>query len=278
MEERLWPMYKNKETGFLFFALLILAIEADSAKAAEENRETTGKALVKFEGDFELEFEEKFLLDIGAKVGGYLAKCAPVGNDPEGPVNYFTKEEFEGMFESIDVQGMISAGPPAGESVNLEEMKEVLGIADEDQNPNLKSLDEVKQFSEKLGFEAPSVIPEELNIGFIAKMCHEVNKAYCEHLGDTSQVPFEEAPDWQVQSAISGIQFHMENPEAGPRGSHENWMREKLAAGWQYGEEKNVEEKTHPCLVDYDELSAEQRAKDAIFVAIVRTFVSNLKK
>ena len=121
-------------------------------------------------------------------------------------------------------------------------------------------------------------LKEELNIGFIAKMCHEVNKAYCSHLGDDSQVPFEEAPEDMIQSIIHGIQFHLDNPKASAADSHKNWMTKKLADGWKLGDVKDVEEKTHPLLVEYDKMPEEHRAKDAIFVSIVKTFVSNLKK
>ena len=31
----------------------------------------------------------------------------------------------------------------------------------------------------------------------IARVAHQVNKAYCEALGDTSQPDWENAPDWQ---------------------------------------------------------------------------------
>lgn len=55
----------------------------------------------------------------------------------------------------------------------------------------------------------------------------------------------------------------------GPEVSHESWMREKLAAGWKYGPEKDAEKKEHPCLVEFAELPREQQAKDYIFRAIV---------
>ena len=32
----------------------------------------------------------------------------------------------------------------------------------------------------------------------------EINRAYCAALGDTSQLPWDQAPEWQRQSAING--------------------------------------------------------------------------
>jgi hypothetical protein len=105
----------------------------------------------------------------------------------------------------------------------------------------------------------------------IAKICHEVNRAYCKGIGDDSQPSWEDAPDWQKQSAINGVSFHFDHPEATPRNSHESWLREKEAAGWKYGPVKNPELKEHPCFVSYDELPQEQKIKDDLFTAICNT-------
>lgn len=103
----------------------------------------------------------------------------------------------------------------------------------------------------------------------LARICHTVNRAYCQAIGDDSQPTWIEAPAWQRDSAIEGVMFHMENPDAGPEGSHVNWMKNKVADGWSYGEVKDEGAKTHPCMVRYDDLPAEQRVKDALFVSIV---------
>lgn len=110
-----------------------------------------------------------------------------------------------------------------------------------------------------------------MNIKEIARLCHEVNRAYCEALGDNSQKPWEDAPDWQRQSAMHGVIFHQDNPNAGPSASHESWLKEKEASGWKYGPVKDESKREHPCFVPYDQLPAEQRAKDYIFKAICRT-------
>ena len=67
-------------------------------------------------------------------------------------------------------------------------------------------------------------------IELAAKTAHEVNRAYCSGLGDHSHV----------------------------------------ADGWVYGIVKDPESKTHPCLVPYQDLPAEQRIKDSLFGLTVR--------
>lgn len=103
----------------------------------------------------------------------------------------------------------------------------------------------------------------------IAKVCHEANRALCEALGDMSQIPFDAAPLWQVTSALNGVEFNIKNPDAPESAVHDSWLKEKEAAGWKYGETKDEEKKEHPCFVPYDQLPAEQQAKDHLFKAVV---------
>lgn len=103
----------------------------------------------------------------------------------------------------------------------------------------------------------------------IARVAHEVNRAYCQALGDDSQPAWNDAPEWQRTSAINGVRMHLDNPDAGPEQSHEAWLAEKQAAGWVWGEVKNPEKKEHPCMVPYSELPVEQRAKDFLIRAVV---------
>ena len=110
----------------------------------------------------------------------------------------------------------------------------------------------------------------------IAQVAHEINRAYCEALGDTSQPTWENAPDWQRNSAINGVKFHRANPNAGPDHSHKEWLTEKKVNGWKYGPVKDEVKKEHPCFVPYEELPLEQKAKDFLFRQIVHSLVNLL--
>lgn len=110
-----------------------------------------------------------------------------------------------------------------------------------------------------------------MDVDHIASVCHEANRRYCFSLGDMSHKPWEETP-WSIkQSAIAGVVFVRENPDAPLNFLHENWRKHKIAEGWVYGTEKNIEEKTHPCLVPYEELPPEQAVKDKLFRAVVKS-------
>lgn len=113
-----------------------------------------------------------------------------------------------------------------------------------------------------------------MNVEAIARVAHEVNRAYCEALGDHSQKPWETAPEWQKTSAVNGVQFHIDNPGAGPSHSHEEWLKEKEATGWKFGPIKDEVKKEHPCFVPYGQLPVEQRAKDYIFRGVVHALAN----
>lgn len=113
-----------------------------------------------------------------------------------------------------------------------------------------------------------------MNVEQIAQVAHEINKAYCHSIADHSQPTWEDAPQWQKDSAVNGVKFHIANPDATPEASHESWMKQKTEEGWKYGPVKNPETKEHPCYVPYEQLPAEQKSKDYLF----RQVIHSLKK
>jgi len=103
----------------------------------------------------------------------------------------------------------------------------------------------------------------------IAVVCHQANKKWCEANDDESQKDWKDAEDWQKESAINGVEFRLNNPEAKHDAQHNSWMKEKVDQGWVYGPIKDAEKKTHPCIVPFEQLPVFQQKKDALFCAIV---------
>jgi hypothetical protein len=106
----------------------------------------------------------------------------------------------------------------------------------------------------------------------MAKTCHEVIRALCQAFGDSSIVSWENAPQWQKDSTFEQIKFALANPDAPVSATHDSWSAEKIAAGWVYGPIKDADVKTHPCLVPFDDLPSDQKAKDYLFRAVVKSF------
>lgn len=99
---------------------------------------------------------------------------------------------------------------------------------------------------------------EKIDVEAIARLCHNVNAAYCFSIGDRSQCEWENAPQWQKDSAIAGVQFHIANHCADPSGSHESWLKTNRQI-MEYGPVKDIEKR---------------RTKDYLFAAIVWTMTN----
>ena len=119
----------------------------------------------------------------------------------------------------------------------------------------------------------PSTISED-QVRLIAMVCHEANRAYCLSIGDASQLSWDEAPEWQRNSAIMGVRFHLDNQDADASASHQAWYTHKLAEGWTYGTVKDPAKKEHPCMVPFTSLPIEQQRKDVLFRSIVHALTS----
>jgi hypothetical protein len=107
-----------------------------------------------------------------------------------------------------------------------------------------------------------------ISVETAAKVAYEVNRVYCDSIGDTRQLPWDEADDWQRESCISGMKAHMHDPYMTAEDSHVKWMKCRKDDGWKYGPRKDTERKEHPCLVPYEDLAPSQRAKDSLFKAV----------
>lgn len=103
----------------------------------------------------------------------------------------------------------------------------------------------------------------------IAICCHQANKTWCEINGDYTQKHWNSAEQWQRISALNGVRFRLNNPDAKHDAQHNAWMADKINDGWVYGDVKDAEKKTHPCIVPFDQLPEFQQKKDALFCAIV---------
>jgi hypothetical protein len=110
-----------------------------------------------------------------------------------------------------------------------------------------------------------------------ARAAHEANRAYCIAIGDTSQVAWDDAPEWQRASARLGVEQIARDPSTTPEQSHEGWLAVKREEGWTYGPVKDPDAKLHPCFVPYADLPESQRAKDHVFGAVVRAVLAAME-
>ena len=63
-----------------------------------------------------------------------------------------------------------------------------------------------------------------------AEFLHEVNRMYCKLIGDDSQVNWNNAPQWQKDSAINGVKAIISGKVQEAKDSHQLWFNEKKLA------------------------------------------------
>lgn len=108
-----------------------------------------------------------------------------------------------------------------------------------------------------------------MRIEEIAKIVHENNKVYCSVLGDHSHKSWEDSSDELKLSAIEGVEKVIMRGFISPDESHSNWLKDRVAKGWVYGKSKDLELKTHPCMVSYEDLPLQDKIKDRMFIDLV---------
>ena len=117
---------------------------------------------------------------------------------------------------------------------------------------------------------SPGALFTDAEIERAARIAHELNRAWCVLNGDLSQASWDQAPQWQRDSAVMGVRAIAQNPQLTPEDSHIGWVEHKFSEGWNYGPEKDSAAKLHPCMRPYAELPPAQRVKDTLFGAAVR--------
>lgn len=108
------------------------------------------------------------------------------------------------------------------------------------------------------------------DIDAISRTVHEALRAWALAM-DAREIPaWSEAPEWMQDSTRESVQFIIDHPDAGAGAQHDQWMDQKRADGWVYGETRDDDKKTHPSLVPYGELPDSEQKKDRLINAIVR--------
>lgn len=112
-----------------------------------------------------------------------------------------------------------------------------------------------------------------LNLEVIARVCNTVIRNQNKLLGDDSVPEWDNLPEDLKRSAFVGIQHVIDHPEITPQQMHDSWCKFRLDDGWKFGEFKCATQKTHPCLIPFEELPIEQQIKDELFISTVKSFL-----
>jgi hypothetical protein len=104
----------------------------------------------------------------------------------------------------------------------------------------------------------------------VARTVHEALRAWAGAHGQHDIPAWDDAPDWMHASTRESV-LHALGPGAPDgRAQHEQWLAQKMHAGWTYGPVKDAAAKTHPLMVPFDNLPDWERRKDALINALAR--------
>lgn len=111
----------------------------------------------------------------------------------------------------------------------------------------------------------------------IARAAHTANLLYSQlHPTDVSVCDETEWADMSDESkagSVSAIVDMIIDPVLTGEQAHAIWLANKQAAGWKFGATKNTAEKTHPCMVPYNELNAWDKTKDDLYICVINSLL-----
>lgn len=108
----------------------------------------------------------------------------------------------------------------------------------------------------------------------IVNTCHQAWKDYMDII-EHAYIQIEPTEDL-AQSILSGAYVVVTNPDITPDQIHQEWMDYRAKEGWEYGDVKDPELKTHPNMLPFYELPIEERIKDMVFINAVHMAVCQL--
>jgi hypothetical protein len=108
-----------------------------------------------------------------------------------------------------------------------------------------------------------------MHVTQVARIVHEVDRAYLAVTGDNSVPAWDRASASARQSAALTVTA-IARGHVTPESTHAAFVAEYARNGWTHGETLDHEAKTHPQLVPYDALPIEVKTRDALIVAVVR--------
>jgi hypothetical protein len=111
---------------------------------------------------------------------------------------------------------------------------------------------------------APTLIAYDCYHGYL-NLCNELDEK------PTYEGDFPFIDEDYVNSLIARIDNLLLNPVSAKE-NHENWMKDRIDQGWKFGKVKSSEKKTHPSLIDYDELPDGEKRKGELFINTVNKY------
>lgn len=102
----------------------------------------------------------------------------------------------------------------------------------------------------------------------IARACHAAHNAITEE-----SINWELTTSSHKRTVYSSIEKILIGLIDTPEAAHENFVKNKINDGWEYGPVYSRTNKTNPRLVSFQELSEMDKLKEKVFFNIVESFI-----
>lgn len=107
-----------------------------------------------------------------------------------------------------------------------------------------------------------------MNIDQIAEIAYESNRIYAGFHDTVKRKHWAELSIEEKDNTYEAVQLILDNPDITDIQCHEHWLSMRIAEGWKYGP-RDMDNKYHPCLVDFNHLTQVQRYQRTMFREVV---------
>lgn len=106
-----------------------------------------------------------------------------------------------------------------------------------------------------------------------AKTGHEITLALKLFHGEEAMPVWDKLPAETKHRNIIGVNAVIDKPDITPAEIHQVWVETMLKEGWRVGPKYDTIKKAHPSLVPYMELEDNQKLKDVLYLAAVKSIL-----
>lgn len=106
----------------------------------------------------------------------------------------------------------------------------------------------------------------------IAQECHNKNNELMMMNGEEQNGNWDSLDRHTKFINLKSVIKALENPDLTAKDMHDEWMNNKIADGWKFGDVKDPELKTHPLIIDYDLMKDVDKMKDQIFIDVCNKY------
>ena len=111
---------------------------------------------------------------------------------------------------------------------------------------------------------------EPAQIDAIAYVAHDAVRAWARTNGDFTHDLWSNCSAEHKTSMRTGVLARLEKPDESAEDNHNRWLEHKANDGWTYGPERDEAHKRSPAFVPWSDLPVDFRARNEIFMGIVK--------